>query len=183
MISRAAGVPLDTLNVGGGFPSRYPLSDAPGLETFFAAIETARRTYFPANEQPALECEPGRGLVATSTSLLTKVKLRRADTNEVFLNDGIYGGLMEGYQVPSLSPAHRAFRSGSALRAALVPFVVFGPTCAPLDRLPNELLLPSDIAEGDYVEFGPLGAYGDATTTRFNGYGTTTSVPVANVQV
>ena len=128
-ISRVAGIPLHVLNVGGGFPSRYPRADAPELEDFFAAIAAARTACFPANDQPELECEPGRGLVATSASLLTKVKLRRADVDEIFLNDGIYGGLMEGYQVPSLSPAFRAFRAdGTPMTGEMKPFTVFGPT-------------------------------------------------------
>jgi ornithine decarboxylase len=33
--------------------------------------------------------------------------------------------------------------------------------------------------EGDYVEFGSLGAYGSATATRFNGYGVRELVEVA----
>ncbi len=32
--------------------------------------------------------------------------------------------------------------------------IVFGPTCDSIDRLPGEMSLASDIAEGDYVMFG-----------------------------
>ena len=31
--------------------------------------------------------------------------------------------------------------------------------------------LPADIAPGDYIEIGMLGAYGAAMATRFNGFG------------
>lgn len=51
------------------------------------------------------------------------------------------------------------------------PRVVFGPTCDSVDRLPGELTLPGDIAEGDYVLFHGAGAYSNATNTRFNGFG------------
>ena len=30
--------------------------------------------------------------------------------------------------------------------------------------------LPAGLLEGDYIEFGLLGAYGSATATRFNGF-------------
>ena len=37
--------------------------------------------------------------------------------------------------------------------------------------MPGPFWLPEDVAEGDYIEIGMLGAYGVAMTTRFNGYG------------
>ena len=49
--------------------------------------------------------------------------------------------------------------------------VVFGPTCDSVDRLPGELQLPDDIAEGDYVVIHGAGAYSVVTNTRFNGFG------------
>lgn len=49
--------------------------------------------------------------------------------------------------------------------------VLFGPTCDSIDRLPGELHLPADIAEGDYVIFHGAGAYSTVTNTRFNGFG------------
>ena len=48
---------------------------------------------------------------------------------------------------------------------------VFGPTCDSVDRLPGEIALPGDIAEGDYVLFHGAGAYSVVTNTRFNGFG------------
>ena len=169
IVSRA-GVRLAALNVGGGFPWRYRDGVAPPLAVVFAAIEAAAVTAF-RGDAPRLECEPGRGLVAGSTSLLTRVKLVKGKRGEAFINDGVYGGLMEVAQAPALAPPHRVIRNGAVIAAAdLKPFVVYGPTCDPLDRLPGELLLPADLREDDYIEFGALGAYGAATATCFNGY-------------
>ena len=39
-------------------------------------------------------------------------------------------------------------------------------------------VLPADIREGDYIEFGMLGAYGVAMQTRFNGFGDTETISV-----
>jgi ornithine decarboxylase len=58
-------------------------------------------------------------------------------------------------------------------------YTVYGPTCDPLDVLPGKLNLPTNIQEGDYLEFSSVGAYGAATSTRFSGYGTRNVVHVA----
>jgi ornithine decarboxylase len=176
-IAVEAKIALDVLNVGGGFPAHYPYSSAPEPENYFAAINDAMVRAF-AGRRPKLECEPGRCLVASSHSLLTRIKLVRRG-NEIFLNEGIYGALLECAQVPELVPSARAIRIGSACDGSLQDYKVFGPTCDPLDVLPGRLTLPAGMREGDYVEFGSLGAYGSATATRFNGYGVRELVEVA----
>ncbi len=166
-----AATHISTLNVGGGFPASYPLSRSPDHTNFFEAIEAATARCFDDVGRPLLECEPGRGLVASSMSLLTHVKLVCSDGDDVFINDGVYGGLMEFMQVPELQPPHRVIRDGAVLDGPVKPWKVFGPTCDPLDVLPAKLDLPIYLREDDYIEFGTLGAYGLATATRFNGYG------------
>jgi ornithine decarboxylase len=169
-IALVAGVRLAALNVGGGFPWRYRDGVVPALDAFFSVIEATANAAFEG-DAPRLECEPGRGMVASSTSLLTRAKLVKGKRGEVFVNDGIYGGLMEVAQAPTLAPPHRVIRNGAVVAASdLKPFVVYGPTCDPLDRLPGTLMLPADLAEDDFIEFGSLGAYGAATSTCFNGY-------------
>jgi ornithine decarboxylase len=179
-ISKNAGVNIRTLNVGGGFPANYELSTAPEPEVFFRAIDQAVTRAFGANH-PALECEPGRGLVATCMSLLTQVKLVCTDGDDIFVNDGVYGGLMEYMQVPDLKPPFRLIRDGKEVEGISKSYKVFGPTCDPLDVLPHRLDLYQNIKEGDFIEFGTLGAYGLATATRFNGYGNHQIVAVDKV--
>jgi ornithine decarboxylase len=169
-IGRRAGVRLAALNVGGGFPADYRDEAVPPLKIFFDAIKQASEKEFGA-EMPRLECEPGRGIAAPSTSLLTRIKLAKHTRNEVFINDGIYGALMEVYQVPDIVPPARAIRDGSLLGGRTRPWTIYGPTCDPLDKLPVKFELPIDLREGDFIEFGSVGAYGAATSTRFNGYG------------
>ncbi len=57
---------------------------------------------------------------------------------------------------------------------------VYGPTCDPTDRMSSCLMLPADIRPGDYIEFGFMGAYGSATSTRFNGFNPAAYVHVKN---
>jgi ornithine decarboxylase len=180
-IATLANAKITKLNVGGGFPSNYLLSTAPEPEVFFRTIDTAVERAFGLDNKPQLECEPGRGLVAECMSLLTKVKLVCTDGDDIFINDGVYGGLMEFMQVPDLHPPYRVIRDGKELEGVTKPWKVFGPTCDPLDVLPHRLNLVSSLKEGDYIEFGTLGAYGLATATNFNGYGRHTVATVATL--
>jgi ornithine decarboxylase len=180
-IARNAGVHIGKLNVGGGFPAHYPLSRPAPLESFFTAIGEAATRFFGKGTEPELECEPGRGLVANSMSLLTRIKLVCSDGDDIFINDGIYGGLMEFMQVPELQPPYRVIRDGKVIEGAVKPWKVFGPTCDPLDVLPAKLDLPVTIRDEDFIEFGTLGAYGIATSTLFNGYGNHAVIPVGAV--
>lgn len=177
-IAAGSGVAIRTLNVGGGFPANYLLQTSPEPEAFFAAIGAAANAAF-GQDRPSLECEPGRGIAADCMSLLTRVKLVSAD--DVFLNDGVYGGLMEYYQAPDLRQPFRVWRDGAALDGPTRSFKTFGPTCDPLDVLPHRLDLPDDLREGDYIEFGEAGAYGPACVTDFNGYGAHALAHVSSV--
>lgn len=163
----AAGVPLSMLNVGGGFPVPYRNAQVPPLAEYFRVIDRAFRRDFPGADT-VLVCEPGRSMASGAVSLLTRVKHRRAG-HTVYLNDGIYGGLLEHLMFRISTPV-RAYRAGKPLRGATAAFEVFGPTCDSTDRLPLSVPLPANIAEGDWVEFGMMGAYGSATATRFNGF-------------
>ncbi|MCV2881291.1 type III PLP-dependent enzyme [Actibacterium sp. XHP0104] len=168
-IAREAGLPLARLNVGGGFPSHRLATEPPRLTEIFQAISDATNAAFGQNA-PRLLCEPGRALVAEGFTLAARVKAIR-DGRDVFLNDGIYGGLAE---VPVMGLTDRITvldPRGRVRLGAPVPRPVFGPTCDSLDRLADGLALPQDLEEGDYVLFHGLGAYSTATATRFNGYG------------
>ena len=170
-IAQTAGVTIPRLNVGGGFPANYVLSTAPEPQVFFKIIKEAVVKAFAEDKRPALECEPGRGLVASCMSLLTRVKLVCTDGDDIFINDGVYGGLMEYMQAPELKPPFRVIRDGKVIEGPAKSFKVFGPTCDPLDVLPHRLDILATLREDDYIEFGSLGAYGLATMTNFNGYG------------
>ena len=179
-IAEAVGITLTRLNVGGGFPACYTGSSGPDLVTYFQVIADSVLTVF-GDHPPALECEPGRSIAAPAFSLLTSVKLVRARSADLFLNDGIYGGLLEVTQVTDLLPFYRVLRNGQVVSTTdQRAFTVFGPTCDPLDVLPVPLLLPSDIRESDVIEFAGIGAYGTATATSFNGYGSVSQVTVKN---
>ncbi|MFD1883169.1 type III PLP-dependent enzyme [Paracoccus pacificus] len=168
-ICDAAGVPARRLNVGGGFPSHRVHGVVPDLEAIFTLIDETSTEAFGA-DRPELVCEPGRGLVADAFSLITRVKAVR-DDNHVFLNDGVYGGLTELPIIGNIDRLEVLKPDGTSRGPDEMGRTVFGPTCDSVDRLPGELSLPAEIAEGDYVIFHGAGAYSTVTNTRFNGFG------------
>ena len=173
-----AGVFADVIDVGGGFPSVYPGMIPPDMADYVAAIDRGFAE-MPVSETTELWCEPGRALVAESSSILTKVELKKGDA--LYLNDGSYGSLFDAAHTKWPFPV-KLYRGAGAdaceVEGNLKPFRFYGPTCDSLDHMPGPFWLPEDIREGDYVEIGMLGAYGVAMNTRFNGFGDVETVAV-----
>ena len=178
-ICRIAGVKARRLNTGGGFPSHRLNGVMPELEAIFALIERVADEAFEGNP-PALVCEPGRGMVAEAFSLAAMIKGLR-DDEHVFLNDGTYGNLDELPITGIIDRIAVVSPEGQRRKGAPRPRVIFGPTCDSVDRLPGEVALPGDIAEGDYVVMSGMGAYSTATNTRFNGFGDMTLATVMSL--
>lgn len=172
-----AGVFADVIDIGGGFPSIYPGMIPPDMSDYIAAIDRGFNE-MPVSETTQLWCEPGRALVAESTSLLTRVELRKGDA--LYLNDGAYGSLFDAAHAKWPFPV-KGYRGGAGARELegnLKPFQFYGPTCDSIDHMPGPFWLPEDVQEGDFVEIGMLGAYGVAMSTRFNGFGAVETVAV-----
>jgi ornithine decarboxylase len=100
-------------------------------------------------------------------SLVVQVQLRKSD--RLYINDGIYGSLSEMVTANLRLPA-RVVRLKGPTSPELTPFKLFGPTCDSVDVLPGTFDLPSDVAEGDWIEIDRLGAYSNSNATRFNGF-------------
>jgi ornithine decarboxylase len=173
-IAKRAGVTIDYLDVGGGFPATYVNDVPPPLDDFFAAI---RRGIEEARlpETCILMCEPGRALVASGLSLVVQVQLRKESS--IYINDGIYHSLSETV-TGGLSHPVRTIRAEGQLAPEMRNFRVYGPTCDSLDVLPQPYFLPEDIREGDWIEIDQVGAYSNALVTKFNGFSPDTFVIV-----
>jgi ornithine decarboxylase len=163
----AAAVPVELLDVGGGFPSVYPGLEPPPLEQYFEAIRSALAA-IPGIETKPVWAEPGRALCSEYTSLLIRVQKRRSD--ELYVNDGAYGALSEAGHLGWRFPVCLI---GGQKTTDLKPFKFYGPTCDDIDRMAGPFLLPAETDVGDYIEVGMLGAYGCAMRTQFNGFGET----------
>lgn len=165
-VIREAGVPVEVLDVGGGFPASYPDVVPPALERFMATIGEAHR----ALDLPALRlwAEPGRALVAGGASVVVQVALRR--NGALFVNDGVYGALSDAGAPGFRFPCRLIPGDGRVVDAGRTGFELFGPTCDSADRMKGPFVLPACVREGDWIEIGQLGAYGAALRTAFNGF-------------
>ncbi|MBN13639.1 MAG: ornithine decarboxylase [Pelagibacterium sp.] len=166
-IAQASGIELKRLNIGGGFPAPYITNSAPPLDVYFETIRNAVADTFGSNK-PELIAEPGRGLSTGCTSLLLRVKHVRGEQS-VYLNDGVYGSLMEA-MILEFMPPIRVWRGDKVLTGESWDFKIFGPTCDSYDVMPQTFILPAAITEDDYIEFGLMGAYTQASLTPFNGF-------------
>lgn len=169
----ASGVELAGFDVGGGFPAPYPGVPAPPLDDYFYAIREARKTLKLA-KNAKLYCEPGRAICAEGVSAITQVVRRRGD--RIYLNDGVYGSFDE-MTLPdwNIDYPRRVFMRTGAGKVVEVggprrPYRVYGPTCDTLDKMPRPVLLPQNLGDEDWIEFGMVGAYSCALRTAFNGF-------------
>ena len=161
-----AAVTVDIVDVGGGFPSVYPGMEPPPLETYFEIIHRSFES-LPISYSAELWCEPGRALCAEYASVLVRVEKRRGD--QLYINDGAYGALFDAAHIGWRFPVQLIREEESETRE--MAFSFYGPTCDDLDHMAGPFLLPADVAAGDYIEIGMLGAYGCAMRTGFNGFG------------
>ena len=164
-----AGIKLEMLNLGGGFPCQYASTDiVPTLAEIGVEIaEQCRLLPY----QPKLVIEPGRAIVAEAGVLVASVIARvpRRETTWLFLDAGVYNGLFEAmaYQ-GSTRYVVEAARPSSVSGVAL--FALAGPTGDSPDVITREALLPADLDVGDKVIVRNAGAYSLSVTSEFNGF-------------
>ena len=165
-VIRRAGVHVDIIDVGGGFPVAYPDITPPPLGAFMAEIDAA----FDLLRLPhaKLWAEPGRALVAGGGSVVVQVQLRKG--NMLYVNDGVYGSLADAGALGFRFPVRLIHASETVAGAPDMPFSLFGPTCDSTDVMHGPFMLPNDVQEGDWIEIGQLGAYGSSLRTAFNGF-------------
>ncbi|WP_206795794.1 type III PLP-dependent enzyme [Amycolatopsis sp. MtRt-6] len=152
------GLPLEVLDIGGGFSSPYAV---PGPRTGYpklrAGLETLLDLHLPEWRDGGIElaCESGRYLSGSCGSLLAgvvNVKDSRG-SRFVVLDAGInvVGGLSG---IGRLLPAAVGVEETGDVVGSLV-----GPLCTPGDSLAKAAKLP-ELASGDVVTVPNVGAYG-----------------------
>lgn len=162
----AAGVNIDSIDVGGGFPVAYPDMPIAPMETYFDIISDSLGSYgFDGLE---IFGEPGRALSAEGGASLVRVELRKG--SDLYLNDGTYGSLFDAGQFTWKFPVRLHRNRPPAPSANTIGFRFFGPTCDSADTMNGPFYLPADTCESDWIEVQNLGAYGQTLATHFNGF-------------
>ncbi len=166
-----AGVDLEVVNVGGGFPATYR-GHVPPIESYTETITKALVHHFGENV-PRTIVEPGRYITGDAGVIRSEVVLvsRKRDDDEkrwVYLDIGIFGGLIE-----VMGEAIK-YRVTTSRDGGLVgPVILAGPTCDSVDILYEEAdyRLPLELTDGDTVDFLSAGAYTTTyATVGFNGF-------------
>jgi ornithine decarboxylase len=165
-VVREAGVALEVIDVGGGFPVSYPEVEPPALGAFLAEIDAGFERL--GLRHARLWAEPGRALVAGGVSVIVQVQNRRGEA--LYINDGVYGSLADAGALGFRYPVRLIRPDGPAPATQQTGFSFFGPTCDSADAMRGPFVLPADAAEGDWIEIGQLGAYGGCLRTAFNGF-------------
>lgn len=172
-VIRAAGVAVDTINVGGGFPVAYDGDNQVcTVADCVYAIEQALEAHDLSHVD--LLAEPGRVLVAKGGKLVARVELRKGDT--LYINDGVYGGLFDAAKWLQTRFPVSAITCDRPFDGRMQGFRLMGPTCDSIDTLDGAFILPADIGMGDWIVFENCGAYSQAMRSDFNGFGASDTV-------
>ena len=158
----AEGLPLQVLDIGGGFPVDYSATGSElDIDAFCAPIRTALAN---TPKHMRLLAEPGRFLSAPAMTSISSVmgKAERFGNTWYYLDDGLYGSysgqLFDHIDYPKSAP----YAKGEAH-----PSVLAGPTCDSIDVIADGIMLP-ELEVGDLVVGKMMGAYTWASATEFN---------------
>ncbi len=152
------------LDIGGGFPVKY----TPDVKSFAMLAKKLnseiKRLFGKDNIQ--VIAEPGRFIVATACSLVTKIngKAVRDGKTCYYLDDGVYHTFSGQVFDHQHYPLH-SFKEGELKVCA-----TFGPTCDAFDTISVSDELPEDLQIDDLLYAENIGAYTNASATFFNGF-------------
>ncbi len=166
------GIVLDTVNLGGGFPTTFGNNAVPDISIYAGVIKAALNLHF-GDKMPRVIAEPGRALVGDAGIIVSEVVLvSQKNSNDperwVYLDVGRFQGLAE--------------TEGEAIRYRLtvperrdsesIPAIIAGPTCDAVDTMyeRNPVEMPVDLKAGDIVLVHDTGAYtATYSSVGFNG--------------
>ena len=162
--------PLDTLDIGGGFPIDYG-QQAPAIQRFCAPIRTAL-SRLP--KRIRIIAEPGRYIVGPAAIGVSSVmgRAKREGHWWYYLDDGLYGSYSGQLFDHAQYPVEALRREGP-----LLPSVLAGPTCDSIDVIGENLMLPQ-LEAGDLIIGRAMGAYTWASASEFNFFPKATVVSV-----
>ena len=163
----AAGLKVDTIDIGGGFGIFYKLGEALTAKEFSSAI---RPVVAPLGKKVVME--PGRFIVGNAGVLLTRVIFVKVSGDKRFV---IVDAAMNDLIRPALYGAeHRVwpvkppFLPGDASRMpGLKRADIVGPVCESGDFLALDRPFP-DVRRGDLVAVFSAGAYGMTMSSNYN---------------
>lgn len=157
---RARGLPIRTLDLGGGLGVAYKPSDkAPSICEYIQAL--CRRA---AGHDLELLIEPGRSIVAAAGVLITRVLYRKTNGDREFI---IVDAAMNDLIRPALYQSHHEIVPVRENKGPAVIADVVGPVCESGDFLARGRELPNAMP-GDLLAVCTAGAYGFVAASNYN---------------
>ncbi len=155
------GISLSMINLGGGYPIRYT-RDVLSIEYIEKRINRLISEKFPADLTVFIE--PGRAVIGDAGVFVTSVigKSRRGDENWLYIDVGVFNGLME-----SVGGIKYSYVVGS--RNEPKPWTIAGPSCDSFDVIDKEVILPEPEV-GNRLLILSAGAYTISYASEFNGF-------------
>jgi len=157
---RARGIPIRTLDLGGGLGVAYKPGDrALSICEFIQAM--CQRT---AGHGLAILIEPGRSIVAEAGLLLTRVLYRKTNGDRQFV---IVDAAMNDLIRPALYQSHHEIVPLRENQAGTITADVVGPVCESGDFLARDREMPN-VMPGDLLAVCTAGAYGFVAASNYN---------------
>ncbi|KAM8977367.1 ornithine decarboxylase-like [Pelodytes ibericus] len=172
------------LDIGGGLPGIRHFK--PAFEEFSPVINEALNQYFPMEQGVEIIAEPGRYYVGSAyTAALNIIAKKTVSINDTdglngklkylyYLNDGLFGSFLDVHLQTREIKLHPILENDIDPAQPLHPSTLWGPSCADIDVLLNDIDLP-ELNIGDWIMFQNIGAYSISMSTQFNGF---SSLPV-----
>ena len=164
--ARQAGIDIDLIDLGGGFPAHYT-GPVPKPADIARAVNRVIGECAPGARRVFLE--PGRGVSATSCDMVlevTGVAERPDGQTWLYLDGGVFSGL---YEIPDgIRPSVRPIVSESR-PLGMITYRLAGPTCDSVDTL-FEMRSPVELKTGDRLVLKNCGSYVYGVASPFNGF-------------
>ncbi|NLW18645.1 MAG: type III PLP-dependent enzyme [Candidatus Cloacimonetes bacterium] len=165
-----AGIELQMINLGGGYPARY-VDPTLNIRAYNAEIFRFIQEDF-GEHIPQIVMEPGRSLVADAGVLVAEIvniatKAKNNLYKWVFLDVGKFGGLIETIDESIKFPI---YFEGEGLADEII---LAGPTCDSMDIMYEyyKYQMPESTKPGDRVYIFTTGAYTQSySSVNFNGF-------------
>jgi ornithine decarboxylase len=157
-------IKLDTLNIGGGYPINYTKTVVK-VDLIEKNINRLIYERFPSGIK--IFIEPGRAVVGDAGIFVASIigKARRGDENWLYIDVGVFNGLMES--VGGIKYSYLV--EGSKKTKKKLKWTVAGPSCDSFDIIDKGLVLPEPEI-GSLVLVLSSGAYTTSYASEFNGF-------------
>ncbi len=163
-IAERKGIKLSLLNIGGGYPIKYT-KNVVDVDAIEKNADRLIREKFPRDVKILIE--PGRAVVGDAGIFVTSVigKANRGDDNYLYIDVGVFNGLMESVGGITYSYIVETSRQTRYKRK----WTVAGPSCDSFDVIDKNVNLPEPEIGGLMLILSG-GAYTISYASEFNGF-------------